>query len=224
MTTILAYTSPARGHLYPIVPVLTELLDRGHRVAVRTLASQVPAMRAEGFDAAPIDPTLEGVQHDDYVGRTPMAGLKRSVATFSQRAFLDAADLQRAAEEVGPDLLLVDINAWGALAAAEAAALPWATWCPYPLPIPSRHAPPFGPGLPPARGVAGRFRDRLLGPLVLGSLERTMAPAVSEVRARMGLAPVTDARALYTAAPPCACTSRRSPSSIPGRTGRRRSG
>ena len=38
---ILAYTSPARGHLYPLVPILDELAGRGHRIAVRTLASEV---------------------------------------------------------------------------------------------------------------------------------------------------------------------------------------
>jgi UDP:flavonoid glycosyltransferase YjiC (YdhE family) len=36
---VLAYTSPARGHLYPIVPILLELQRRGHEIALRTLAS-----------------------------------------------------------------------------------------------------------------------------------------------------------------------------------------
>ena len=30
MARYLAYTSPARGHLYPIVPTLRELRRRGH--------------------------------------------------------------------------------------------------------------------------------------------------------------------------------------------------
>jgi UDP:flavonoid glycosyltransferase YjiC (YdhE family) len=29
---ILAYTTPARGHLYPLVPILDELAERGHRI------------------------------------------------------------------------------------------------------------------------------------------------------------------------------------------------
>ena len=41
---ILTYTSPARGHLYPIMPVLDELASRGHEIAVRTLASHVPML------------------------------------------------------------------------------------------------------------------------------------------------------------------------------------
>jgi len=47
---ILAYTSPARGHLFPLVPILDELSSRGHKVAVRTLASEVPMLRERGFD------------------------------------------------------------------------------------------------------------------------------------------------------------------------------
>ena len=44
MTRFLAYTSPARGHLYPIIPTLLELTHRGHNVHMRTLASEVPAL------------------------------------------------------------------------------------------------------------------------------------------------------------------------------------
>jgi len=51
MARYLAYTSPARGHLYPLVETLDALRGRGHDVAVRTLASEVEAMRARGFDA-----------------------------------------------------------------------------------------------------------------------------------------------------------------------------
>ena len=62
MARFLAYTSPARGHLYPIVGTLLELRRRGHEVAVRTLASEVPRMRELGFDAAPIAAAIEAVE------------------------------------------------------------------------------------------------------------------------------------------------------------------
>ena len=41
VSRILAYTSPARGHLYPVTPILDELHRRGHEIAVRTLGSEV---------------------------------------------------------------------------------------------------------------------------------------------------------------------------------------
>lgn len=73
MAKVLVYTSPARGHLYPITPTLDELRRRGHDVALRTLASQVATMRTRGFDAAPISAAIEAIEHDDYRARTPGA-------------------------------------------------------------------------------------------------------------------------------------------------------
>ncbi|MEW6582255.1 MAG: glycosyltransferase [Actinomycetota bacterium] len=201
MARLLAYTSPARGHLFPVTPILDELLRRGHEVALRTLASQVEPMRARGFDAAAIAGAIERMPHDDYIARTPLGAQKRAVRVFCRRAEHDAGDLRRAIEEVRPDALLIDVNAWGALAVAEAWGGPWASWCPYPLPLPSRDAPPFGPGLRPARGPAGRLRDGVLRPVVLGSLERIMRPGVNEVRRRVGVPPVGCAADLFLAPP-----------------------
>ena len=51
MSTILAYTSPAIGHLFPLTPLLLELRHRGHDVPVRTLGSHVGLMQDLGFTA-----------------------------------------------------------------------------------------------------------------------------------------------------------------------------
>jgi MGT family glycosyltransferase len=67
--------------------------------------------------------------------------------------------------------------------------MPWATWCAYFLPTPSRDTPPFGLGLPPARGVLGRLRDRLLSPVLFGIYNR-QAPELDTVRAGLGAPPV----------------------------------
>jgi len=130
-----------------------------------------------------------------------MAAQKRAMRTFGQRAEHDDRDLRRAIDEVSPDAVLVDVNAWGALAAAERWGGPWASWCPYPLPVPSADTPPFGLGLAPARGPLGRMRDRLLRPLTLGALERTVRPAVNQVRERAGLPPLANATDAFTAPP-----------------------
>ena len=74
---ILAYTSPARGHLFPLVPTLDELARRGDNVAVRTLSSQVEGMSARGFEASAIAHSVEALEHDDYLGRTPATSMKR---------------------------------------------------------------------------------------------------------------------------------------------------
>jgi len=141
MARYLVYTSPARGHLYPIVPTLKELRRRGHEVVVRTLASEVGLLRELGFAAAPIDPAIERKEHADWQNRTPIGALQVALHTFFERARYDGPDLRRTIAEEHPDALVIDINTWGAMAVAESAGLPWATWCPYLLPVSSRDAP-----------------------------------------------------------------------------------
>jgi len=161
----------------------------------------VPTIRRRGFDAAPISDRIEAITHDDWRAGNPRAALARAVRIFTERADHDAPDLARAIDQERPDALLVDVNAWGALAAAEAWAGPWAMFCPYPLAVRSRDVPPFGPGLPPARGPLGRLRDQLLRPIVFGTLERTMAPPINRIRDRLGLAPVGGADDIFGRAP-----------------------
>jgi UDP:flavonoid glycosyltransferase YjiC (YdhE family) len=201
MARILAYTSPGRGHLFPLVPILDDLRRRGHQIVLRTLASQVPLMRARGFDAAPISGQIEAIEHDDWRARNPRAALLYAVRIFCARAEYDAPDLQRAIAEAQPDAVLVDINSWGGLAAAEAWGGAWATFCPYPLALRSRDVPPFGPGLPPARGPLGHVRDRLLRPVVLGTIEKTMLPPLNGVRSQLGLAPLLELDDLFRRPP-----------------------
>ena len=197
MARVLAYTSPARGHLYPLTPILLELHRRGHEVVVRTLASEVGRMRELGFAAEAISNRVEAIEHDDWQAGNPRAGLGRSVATFVARSEFEAPDLRDAIAAEKPDAVIVDINSWGAMAAAEAWGGPWAAFCPYPLAISSKDAPPFGPGLAPARGPLGRLRDRLARPIVTGTLERAMVPKTNAVRTRLGLAPVKSADEMF---------------------------
>ena len=198
---VLAYTSPARGHLYPLVPILDELAYRGHAIAVRTLRSQVPLVEARGFAAAPVAAEIEAIEHDDYLARGAQAKMKRAVAVFAARAEHEVADLRAAIEEERPDVLLIDANAWGASAVADGWGGAWAQWLPYPLPLPSRDVPPFGPGLRPAAGPLGRLRDRALRPLILGSVGRAFLPSLNAVRGAAGVRPFSDYTELFTSPP-----------------------
>jgi MGT family glycosyltransferase len=90
---------------------------------------------------------------------------------------------------------------WGASAAAEAWGGPWAQWWPYPLPLSSRDVPPFGPGLAPAGGAAGRLRDRVLRRVLEPPVARASLPAVNAVRARAGVAPLAQVDDLFSRPP-----------------------
>lgn len=99
-----------------------------------------------------------------------------------------------------PKVLLIDINAWGAIAAAETTGLPRATWCPYFRPVPSRDAPPFGLGLPPAASSFGRLRDAALRPVLL-RLYNTVLPELNAARRALGTPSLTTVVDAYLRAP-----------------------
>jgi MGT family glycosyltransferase len=201
MARILAYTSPGRSHLFPLTPILDELHCRGHQIVLRTLASQVALMAARGFDASPISPQIEAIEHDDWSARNPLQSVRQNAQVFCARAEHDAPDLEQAIADTDPDALLVDVNSWGGLMAAEAWGGPWSVFCPYPLALRSNDAPPFGPGFRPARGPLGRMRDRVVRPLVFGTVERQVRPALNGIRASLGLAPVASVEEWFARAP-----------------------
>jgi UDP:flavonoid glycosyltransferase YjiC (YdhE family) len=173
MPRVLAYTSPARGHLYPIVPTLLELARRGHEVHVATLSSEVKAMQHAGLVARPISAAIEDVTLDDWDAASPQEGLANAFATFERRAAVEIPDMADAIDEVTPDFLLVDITTIGAAAVAESRGLPWAQW------IPLFQHFSFD-GLPPTHVLRVPFAIDPAGIDVLN------AP-----RARLGLRPLT---------------------------------
>jgi hypothetical protein len=95
-----------------------------------------------------------------------------SVAVFGRRAVHEVADLADAVGRVHPDALLVDVNCWGALSAAEAGDLPWACFSPYTPPLRSPGVPPFGLGLKPLSSALGRLRDAAVQTTVVGCRSR----------------------------------------------------
>jgi MGT family glycosyltransferase len=190
MATILAYTSPALGHLLPISALLSELSGRGHTIHLRTLSTGIEIGQRLGFATDTIDPRIEELQHDDWKAANSRAALKLSVAVFGRRAVYEVPDLANAVARVHADGLLVDVNCWGALSAAEAGDIPWTCFSPYTPPLRSPGVPPFGLGLKPLPGVPGRMRDAAVQTVMTRSIERVMLPPVNRIRADLNLRPV----------------------------------
>ncbi|AFM16351.1 glycosyltransferase, MGT family [Mycolicibacterium chubuense NBB4] len=190
MATILAYTSPALGHLLPFSVLLSELSRRGHAIHLRTLSSGRAFTDGLGFSVDTIDPRIEAVEMDDWRASNPVGALKLSIAAFSRRATYEVDDVGAALSDVEPDGVLVDVNCWGAQSATEAAGLPWACFSPYTPALDVAGVPPFGLGLPPMSGVVGRLRDATIRAAVSGPLERPAIAAINALRARVGVSPV----------------------------------
>jgi MGT family glycosyltransferase len=189
MRNVLIYTSPARGHLYPMMDVALALKETGKRVVMQTLEGERELVHAEGLEHRPIDPRIEALRLEDYRAGNPIAGIRRTFATWGERASFEVEDLRASCDELAPDLLLIDANTWGAAAFAEARGLPWAMFLPYVLPVPSRDAPAFGPGFSPPRGWPGRLRDRLLWG-VTGLATRGAMRELNALRSGLGVSPV----------------------------------
>lgn len=187
MARILAYTSPAFGHLYPISALVAELAGRGHQVSLRTLRSGVAGAEQLGIDAAPIDARIEDITLDDWAAPNPRAALGVALDTFARRAAFEVGDIRKAIASTAPDLVVVDANCWGAAAAVEAAGIPWLVFWPYIPYLPSPGVPPFGPGLRPRAGLHGRLRDAALSPMVTGGVEKLILPKTNAIRASVGL-------------------------------------
>lgn len=209
MTRVLVYTSPARGHLFPLLPTLLELAARGHAVEVRTLASECERVRGLGLAASPIAHDVEGRLLDDWKATGPIGALRRALGTFADRAVSEVADLERGLREHRPDVLLVDVNSWGAIAAAEASRRPFAVFSPYFLDLPLPGRPPFGLGLAPMAGLVGRVRDavvrrvsRLLVRPYLARLNRQRSSLGLPPIARLGELPLRADAVLYLTAEP----------------------
>lgn len=179
MTTILAYTSPARGHLFPMMDILLELRSRGHQVIVQTLAGERERVEREGIEHRAISPAIEALELRDYEGSNPLQQFRIAIDTWLERAPHEVEDLRIAVEELEPDFLIIDANTLGASAFAESSGLPWALHMPYCLPTASKDAPAFGPGFAPPRSVLGRTRDSL----VRGVMARALADRVRRLNA-----------------------------------------
>ncbi|WP_433657342.1 glycosyltransferase [Nocardia sp. CA-128927] len=159
MTKLLAFTSPAKGHLYPLAPVLAELVSRGHDVTVLTLPGSEQALEPFGITVRDLPPALARDTLHDWATTSRIAALRAAVRALVARIPDEIQALRSAIIAERPDALLIDVSAPGAHILAAASGLPWASWASMLLPIPSHDAPPFGPGLRPRTDLLGRARD-----------------------------------------------------------------
>ena len=187
---VLAYTSPARGHLNPMMGPLLELRRRGAEVHVRTLGPAVGSVRAAGLEAEPLAPGIEALAHTDHLASNQMASGARSYATFKARAPLEVPDFEAALEAIGPDLALVDCTTYGAKAVAERNGIPWAESQPFLLQEAAPGVPPAGLGMRPMGAPLGPLRDGSFNLIATRFDSRFRLPPVNAGRRAAGLPPL----------------------------------
>jgi MGT family glycosyltransferase len=184
---VLAYTSPARGHLYPTVPIMAELARRGHDATLYSLAGELEQLAPLGIRSHAIDPAVERIEIEDYRERSQLGAIRAVFRAFLKRSIDEVPDLERAIVRYDPDVFLIDINCWGAATVAEASGRPWAMYSPYLLPLPSKDAPAYGPGLRPMGGPLGAVRDTIVNRVGERISFQSTMPQVNALRSEHGL-------------------------------------
>lgn len=201
MAVVLAYTSPAIGHLFPFCALLDELAARGHQIHVRTLNAGVDPCRRLGFVAEPVDPRIESLQSRDWATGSALRVAGQTVEVLVARAAIEVADVGAAIRDVAPDVMLIDANCWGAMAAAEAQDVPWLGFSPFIPYLDSPGSPPFGPGAAPRAGWTGLVRDTGIRMVTSTVFDRPLRRGMNPIRAALGVPPVRSADELLRRAP-----------------------
>ncbi len=183
--------------------IAAELLARGHGVRVvgpgcRRQSYESLGARFEAYEHAP--------EHDasaretdivrDWEARTPLGAFARmrDNLMFGPAAAF-AREIDAAVERERPVGAVIDYMLTGAAAGARRAGVPAAGLVHNVYPLPADGVPPFGMGLPPARGRAGRLRDRVLGQVALRPFAVGL-DTLNGVRRELGLPSVVHLGAL----------------------------
>jgi MGT family glycosyltransferase len=198
MLRFLFASMSAAGHIGPLLPVARELAERGHDVSFFTGADYRERVEAIGATFLEND----GAHHIDtdvldelHPERKKLKGVKKF--KFDMREIFIAAvpgqlaALERAADEVRPDVVVVEPGMGGAASALhDRRGLPWVTVGISALMMPSPDTAPFGLGLSPSSTPLRRLRNRALHGIIDRTLFRAVNADYEAMCATIGIQPV----------------------------------
>jgi MGT family glycosyltransferase len=195
MTRFLFATMPAAGHVGPLIPLAHELAARGHSVDWYTGYEYRSKVEATGATFHPHvhAPDRDASQMDaEFPERAQLKGIAKF--KFDVREVFIAAvpgqvaDLEALLDDVRPDVIVAEPGMAAAARVIEQRhGIPWATCNISAFSMRSADTAPFGLGLPPRPGLAGRLRDRALNALIYQTLYRSLDKAYREMRHELGM-------------------------------------
>jgi len=199
MNRVLIATMSAAGHVGPLVPLARELVRRGHDVAWYTGAAYRDKVEATGatFHAQVHAPDRDPGQMDaEFPERAQLKGIAKFKFDI-RNVFIAAvpgqvADLEDLLDAVRPDVIVAEPGMAAAASVIEHRhGIPWATCGISALSMKSVDTAPFGLGLKPASGAAGRLRNLALHELIERTLYREIDRDYRAMRAELDLPPTT---------------------------------
>jgi MGT family glycosyltransferase len=193
---LLLFPGAAAGHVAPFLPISSKLVERRHEVvwiSGRVFAESIVATGAR-YEPLPeaLDPG-EKQLYEVYPELWQLRGL-RQLKWYVKHVFLDgcAGQVEAIDAVLGrfeADVLVGDNAIYGVYFKAEQLGKPSLMVSVTPLALSSRDTPPFGLGILPAKGRAGRARDRLIRWFGDHVLLDDLAACADRTRGRLGLPP-----------------------------------
>jgi MGT family glycosyltransferase len=191
---ILIATTPADGHVGPVLPVARQLVRRGHEVRWYTGRAYHDDVASTGATPEPMRAGHDfggRSKHDAFPQHAGLAGLASFRAGMRDIFYNTAAgqldDLLAILSRFRADVIVSDDMCYGACFAAERSGIPQA-WIGNSIYIlGSRDTPPLGYGLGPSASGPGRLRNRLLRLAGDHLALRDLRKQADEVRAAAGL-------------------------------------
>ncbi|WP_018635187.1 glycosyltransferase [Parafrankia elaeagni] len=199
MSRFLFATIPAVGHTVPALPIARALVERGHTVRWYTGAAFEEKIAAVGARFRPItdpafDYSLVGLDQR-FPRRRALSGLKKLrfdlVQALAKPAPNQVRDLSALLREEPADTVVTDTAFIGGILLQELGGPPLAGFGISVLPFPSRDLAPFGTGLAPATGPAGRLRNRMLDGFMGQAVFRPVTAEINRARQVFGLPAAT---------------------------------
>lgn len=195
MATLLFASIPIPAHTRNAAPFAARLLEAGHEVlwfAGRAFhpfiesvgASPLPYVEATDFDVAEVARRWPAFASLDDLRAIRLAYRHLFVGQAGHRA----RDLGRIMAARPVDALLTDALSFGTGLAAERAGRPWGTFGDAPLAFPDQDTPPFGSGLLPMAGRAGRWRNKAVSVVLRRVVFAGAGRRYQRARSQLGLA------------------------------------
>ncbi|WP_067563124.1 glycosyltransferase [Nocardia acidivorans] len=201
MAHLVLATHAARAHVNPMVPLVRELIRRGHEVSWYTGPAYRGTVEEAGARYLPprrgtfVDFDRMELDNPQIVAMAPVARrawfLEHVWADTCEGQFHDlAAEFQR---DPG-SILLADSGMWAANLLHEVHGVVWATISQSPMSIPDPELPPFGKGWHPAPPGGTRRRDDVAGRNAFAATFGRVEIQMSRLRSRLGLPPARGQR------------------------------
>jgi MGT family glycosyltransferase len=195
MTRILITTLPIEGHVRPVLPVATRLIEQGHDVVwytgrkfqllvTRSGARFIPINMNLDFDDSTVD-----VLHDMKDKKPGLNGLKKIIGDlFVSPVPQYVKDLTPIMDDLDPDVIVAEQVFMASPLMAVKRGIPKVIISTGPLSITSIDTAPFGAGLPPSSSSVGRLRNRALAWLTVHVLFRSQQRMAVGIANDMGVA------------------------------------